>query len=436
MPTFALSTLVAKPWYRWVVFAVANLAFTFGVMFVALGIIVPDIMRDFSIEARQIGLLISVYSFVYALMQIPGGVLADRVGPRRVMSFFLAVGASGMILFGQAPTFGIGLAARVLVALGVSVLYVNKVKVLRGWFGADEFATAMGLGSSMGSVSRLLAGPLLAVLVVRFGWRTTYSMVGLFNLVFAVACWVFIRGRNPALADEPEEVAQASSTPSIPQAIKMCLGNWQFLALFLVALLSYGGIMSGFGAWGIPFLMQGYGMSKVNASLLMTGTGVFSLISGPMWGHISDKRLRARKPVLLIGLFGAVLGILPLATVADKLTIPLIAAILVLRSSLASAMLLSYTMANELVPASIVGVATACLNMGPYIGRSIYQALSGFIMGSPASYAADGTPIYTVGAYQSVFVPGLIAGVMAILITLLVKETMKTGDKSRPIAEE
>jgi len=63
--------------------------------------------------------------------------------------------------------------------------------------------------------------------------------------------------------------------------------------------------------------------------------------------------------------------------------------------------------------------------MGPYIGSGIYQALSGFILGSPASYAADGTPIYSLAAYRSIFVPSVIAGAAAVLIGLLVKETLK-----------
>ena len=427
--TFSFRTLETKPWYRWVVFVVVNLAFTLGVMFVSLGLIVPDIMRDFAIEAREIGLLLSAYSYVYAFMQIPAGFMADKVGPRRVMSFFLAVGAIGMILFSQAQNFSVGMVARVLIALGVSVLYVNKVKVLRGWFSTDEFATAMGLGSSVGSVSRLLAGPFLAILIAEFGWRTTYAGVGCLNLIFAAICWIVIRDRNPALVDQWQKTASETPKLSTMQAIKTCLGNRQFVGLFFVALLSYGGMMGGFGSWGTPFLMQGYGMSRVNAALLLTGTAIFSLFSGPIWGHISDKRLRARKPVLIIGLLAGVLFTLPLATMAGRLTIPIIAILLILSSTLGSARLLSYTMVNDQVPASIAGIAIACLNIGPYIGGGLYESLSGFILGSP-SYISEGTPVYSVDAYQSVFAPSLIAAVVAVIIALLLKESMRTDDET------
>jgi predicted MFS family arabinose efflux permease len=424
-PTSQPVPLTARPWYRWVVFAVANLGFTFGVMFVQLGLIAPDLMRDFSVQAQQIGILISVYSVMYALMQIPGGVLADRVGPRRVMSFFLAVGAVGMIFFGQAPTFSVSLVARVLVALGVSVLYVNKVKVIGGWFKADEFATAMGLGSSVGAVGRLLAGPALAALIGQFGWRSTYCMVGVLNLFFAVACFVIIRDRDPALEVEQEAEQEAVPRPGIVESIKMCFGNWQFVALFFVALLSYGGMMGGLGAWGIPFLMQGFGVERFDASMIMMGTALVSLVTGPMWGRISDKLLRARKPVLLIALAGCVLGVLPLVAAADRLPLAVVAGLLAFRAFFTSGLLISYTMASELVPSSVLGVAMAGLNIGPYVGGAIYQAASGFILGNPESFMTDGTPIYGMGDYQLVFLPGLVAWVVGILVVLFVNETMK-----------
>jgi hypothetical protein len=102
-----------------------------------------------------------------------------------------------------------------------------------------------------------------------------------------------------------------------------------------------------------------------------------------------------------------------------------VAIILCFQGTLTSALLLPYTIVNELVPTSVSGVAAAGLNMGPYLGSGIYQALSGFILGSPASYAADGTPIYALAAYQAIFVPSVIAGVAAVLIGLLVKETLQ-----------
>jgi len=426
-----LPTFQARPWYRWAVFAVANLAFVFGMMSVSLGLVVSDLMRDLTIEAQQIGLLIAVYSYTYALMQIPGGLLADRVGPRRVMPAFLVLGGLGTFVFSQAPSFGLALAARVLTALGLSVLYVNQVKVLRGWFRPEEFATAMGIGSSISTVGSLLLSPLLAVSVTSFGWRTTFAASGVINLVMAAICWIVIRDRDPALIQDTDE-AETEATLSLGQALKTCLWNRQFMLLFLVALLSYGGLMGFQQTWGLPFLMQSYGLTRVQAAWLVSGTWGISLLAAPVWGSLSDKRLRARKPVMLLGLVGCALPVALLAGLAHKMSIPQVTVVLGLQGVFSSALLLPYTMVNESVPASVSAVAAAGLNMGPYIGSGIYQALSGFMLSSPTSYATDGTPIYAVAAYQTLLIPSAIAGLSAILLGLIVKETMRQKNQGSP----
>lgn len=429
-------SLVARPWYRWVTYLVANAAFTSGVLVSSVGIVIPEIMRDLTIEADRAGLVIGAYSYTYALMQIPGGIMADRAGPRRTMSLFLLIGASGIILFSQAPTFSLALVGRVLTALGVGVLYVNQIKVLRGWFKADEFATAMGIGSSINSIGSLVASPLLALLVEEFGWRSSFTGVGFLNMGFAVVCWMAIRDRNPYSKDSVEEGQSASPSIGVLQSLRIVFGNKQFIYIFLIGSLSFGGLMGIFFSWGLPFLMQGYDLSRINAALIMTVSSIFILFGGPLWGHISDKRLKARKPVLLFGLIGSTIAIIPIAFVAEQISVTIIVVSFAFMGFSLSGLLLAYTMVNELFPASIAGVAAAGLNMGPYIGSGIYQALAGYMLGTPASYAADGTPVYTLLAYQSVFWPGVIAGLVAIVIITRVKETMKTGQVAESQSDE
>jgi sugar phosphate permease len=417
---------VFRPWYRWAVFAVANLAFTVGVMFVSLSIITPDLMRDFGIQAQQMGLLFSAYTSTYALMQVPAGLLADRVGPRKVMAVFLVIGGVGTLVFSQAPGLSVGVAGRILTALGVSVLYVNQVKVLRGWFTAEEYATAMGIGGSINTAGSLIATPLIAAAVTHLGWRTTFAIAGGMNVLMAIICWIVIRDRNPALPVEEDAGSKKDGqTQSTLQTIWTALLNRQFILLFSIALLSYGGLLGFFGSWSIPFLMQGYGLSRMNAAYLMTGVSALSLISSPMWGRLSDKILQARKPVVSLGLAGAILSFLPLTFMAHQMNYVHVGLTMGLLVISTGALLVPYTMVNESVPASISGTAIAVLNMGPYIGGSIYQALAGFILGDAASFAADGTPIYAIADYQSAFLPSVIAGVLALVLSFLLKETMK-----------
>lgn len=420
----ASKALSARPWYRWVVYAVANLAFNFGAMLSDIGIAIPDIMRDLSIEAEQIGVIIGVYSYTYAFMQIPGGILADRVGPRRTMSAFLFVGGGGIIFFSRAPEFDVSIAARVVTALGVSVLYVNQIKVLRGWFKPDEFATAMGIGSAINAAGGLALRPLLAVVVESVGWRSTFASLGMVNLLFALLCWIVIRDRNPQW-EQASEQEDGEPQMGVLQSIKTVFGNRQFLFLFFITALAFGGLRGIFWGWGLPLMMQGFSLPRVSAALMIMLVSLFGLVGSPLWGRLSDKKIRARKPILLMGLVCSTITILPFVFWAPQLKVPHLLVILPLMGATGGGLLLSYTMVNELVPASIAGVAAAGLNMGPYLGRGLFQPLAGYILGSPASYGVDGTPLYTLSDYQSIFLPALISGIAAILLLSRVRETMK-----------
>ena len=254
-------------WYRWLVYSIANFAFLVGVMLSSVGIAIPEIMRDFSIEADQMGQIISAYSYTYALMQIPGGLLADRVGPRKTMTLFLLIGGAGILLFSQAPNFPLGVAGRILTAFGVGVLYVNQIKVLRGWFAPAEFATAMGIGASINSIGGLVARPLLAVLVENLSWRVAFSSVGILTMLLAVVIWIIVRDRDPNLAVSMDAQTNKNEVQQgVWQSIRTVLSKPQFFLLFFIALLAYGGMMGVFFGWGLPFLMQGYGLSRVNAA--------------------------------------------------------------------------------------------------------------------------------------------------------------------------
>jgi MFS family permease len=356
-------------------------------------------------------------------MQIPGGILADRIGPRKVISSSIFIGAIGVLIFSQAPNFAISIVGRVFTALGVSVLYVNQIKVLRGWFAPEEFATALGVASSINAAGSILATLGTAASVTKFGWRSSFAFIGFLDILVGLACWVIIRNENPNWARKRE--ISSEKRPSILLALKTCFGNSQFILLFFVALFSYGGLTGVFVAWGMSFLMQGYHLYRMTAALLMTGTSIFSLLSAPFWGRLSDKWLHARKPVLIMGLTGSVLAITPLAALANHLTIILLGITLSIMGLFTSTFVLSYAMANELVPIGIAGIASAGLNMGPYIGQGIYQFISGLILGNPASIAADGTPIYSIQAYQMIFWPSVISGIIAIFLSLRVRETIR-----------
>jgi len=152
---------------------------------IAPAVVSADLMRDFGATGAALGSLAAMYYYLYTVMQIPAGVLADTVGARLSVTLGNGVSGIGSILFGLADTFWEAALGRALVGLGVSVVFVGLMKSNTLWFRDRDYGFISGLTLLLGNVGALLAaGPLAGVLTI-WSWRTVFVALG----VLALALW-------------------------------------------------------------------------------------------------------------------------------------------------------------------------------------------------------------------------------------------------------
>lgn len=144
--------------YRWIVFAVLGLD---GALLSFRCVWGATLSRHeataWRLDARQLGILAAVGFLPYALMQAPGGYLTDRFGGQRIVSAALTATAAGTALFAVAPTFGIAVAARIVIGAGSALILLPSLAVLARWFRTREFATIQGAYLLLSSCGSLLA---------------------------------------------------------------------------------------------------------------------------------------------------------------------------------------------------------------------------------------------------------------------------------------
>ena len=128
-------------------------------------------------------------------MQFPAGLLSDSIGPRKTATFFLAIAGVGSLLFGLASGIGVAVAARVMVGVGVSMVFIPAMKIFSQWFRISEFAFVTAILSLMGGVGALTAATPLALVTGWFGWRASFELIGMGTLVMAVLVWILVRNR-------------------------------------------------------------------------------------------------------------------------------------------------------------------------------------------------------------------------------------------------
>jgi MFS transporter, ACS family, D-galactonate transporter len=176
---------------------------------------------SFGLSMVAFGFLSSAYSWTYALMQIPAGVLLDRFGVRRVglVSTLLWSAASfgAAISSGLAGLFG----ARFLLGIGESPTFPANAKALGYWFPQAERSLATAITDSAAKFSTAIGVPFLGLLLLRFGWRWSFAVTGLISfLYFVLFYWTYFNPRDDkGLSDEEFQFmarggVQQAGTPS------------------------------------------------------------------------------------------------------------------------------------------------------------------------------------------------------------------------------
>ena len=344
--------------------------------------IASELTRTFSISGAVLGTLAATYFYVYTLLQIPVGVLADTLGPRRLLTGGSAIAAVGSLLFALAPVWEIAAVGRTLVGIGVAVAFIAILKVSAMWFAPERFATVTGVTMFAGNLGAVVAGAPLAWVVTQTSWRGVFVALAVLSGLLAIATWLRVR-------DHPEELGYPAAHAAAPAAASAARVPWRH-ALTRVLLnpstwpaffvnFGVGGSFLAFaGLWAVPFLQQVYGMSRVEAaqhsSLLLLGVAFGALAIGA----ISD-RLRSRTGVMRVVVLAYTLSWAPwLLHVQWPLWATL--AWFALMGLLIPGFSLSWTIAKESNPPQFAGIATAVVNVGIFLGTGILQPWVGWVL--------------------------------------------------------
>jgi sugar phosphate permease len=365
---------------RRIVFALALASFVLSFFHrTAPAAIAGELTQAFAISGAVLGTLAATYFYVYTVLQIPVGVLADTLGPRKLLTGGSAIAAVGSLLFALAPAWEIAAAGRTLVGIGVSVAFISILKVSAVWFPANRFATLAGMTMFAGNLGAVIAGAPLAWLVTQASWRSVFVGLAALSALLALASWWRVRDR-PEDAGLPAVNPVTPTTARLPwlHAVLRVLANRATWPAFFVNVGVGGSYLTFAGLWAVPYLQQTRGMTRVDAaqhtSLLLLGVAIGSLVIG----LISD-RLQSRRGVMRAFVLLYLLSWLPWLLHADW---PLAATLgwFLLMGLLIPGFTLSWTIAKEANPVEFAGIATAVVNVGIFLGTGILQPLVGWVL--------------------------------------------------------
>jgi len=407
----------------------------FGALFYLLGffhrvapaVITTELMRDFKISAGALGNLSAFYFYSYVAMQIPTGILADRWGPRRLLTAGALIASAGAVTFALAQDLGWASAGRFLIGGSVAVAFVGLLKVAVGWFAPNRFALVSGLALFFGVVGAVSAGPPLRLLVDHFGWRPVVLFSAATTLLVSAGTWLFVRDYPHEkgyldFSNPPLGAKQNKSGSGIIADLIEVFTYRNTILLFLVPGGIVGCMLTFSGLWGVPYLVTVHGVSPAVAATLTSSLLAAWAVGSPFFGWLSD-RLGNRKFLYVTGCGISMIGWGMIVMIND-LSLSSLSAVLLITGFASGSMIISFAFIKESVPVRLSGTVSGVINMGVMTGPMILQPAVGWVLDRMwAGNMASGVRIYSFSAYRSGFALMLVWITLSFVLLFFTHET-------------
>jgi MFS family permease len=361
--------------------------FAAGLYFVAvfhrmvLGVAAFEAERRYHVGAGALSAFTAVQLAVYLAMQVPVGLAADRVGPRRSLAAGMAAIAAGEAIFALSGTLGAGLAGRALIGLGDAFVFVNVLRVAHTWFPPSRAALLTALTSLLGALGQLLTTVPAHLALDGLGWTATFAGAAALTALLAAGALGVVRDA-PAASSSAGEVEPAPGHDRILATLgaawrqrRTRLGFW-----------AHFGLMTPFvtmtALWGYPWLVEAQGIPRATAASWLGFAVVALAIAAPFVG-----RLGGRGPYMQVRM-ALVTGTLLVLAWAAVLAWPgarpphaLILAALAISGVGSAVSVVAFMLARAGNPAHVAGSATGLVNCGGFLAGSVAILLAGVLLG-------------------------------------------------------
>ena len=345
-----------------------------------LGIAAPSLSSELKLSPEELGWAFSAFGWSYAIAQVPGGWLLDKLGNR--LTYFLSVTIWSLFTFLQGLTRGLPSLFTFRFGLGLAEApcFPLNNRVVMAWFPAGERARATAV-YTVGEYVGLALSPLLLWIASFFGWRTMFYAVGCCGVVFGGLWWMLYRDqvaptgtRQPAAVSWRDVARLLKLRPILGASLGQFGGN-STLVFFLT--------------WFPTYLARERGMDWIRS-------GAFAILPyiaagcGVMFGGwFSDGLLRrgssltfARKLPVVAGLLGSSTIILANYASSDVVVIAVMSVAFFAQGMTG----LGWAVMSEIAPLSRIGLAGGLFSLAANLAGIFTPLVIGFILGSTGSF--------------------------------------------------
>jgi MFS family permease len=345
--------------------------------------------QRFHIGSAQLATFTMVQLFVYAAMQIPVGVILDRVGAKKLLVTGVLLMTGGQFAFAFASTFGAGVTARVFVGMGDAMIFISLVQLVALWFPPARTAMVTQMTGVVGQIGAIAATAPLSAALHSVGWTWSFAVAASVGLVLVIVLIVVVKD-SPYENHHRDELKMRA----VGRALKLAwtepgtrLGLWSHFTV------QFGATVFAL-LWGFPFLVSGQGLTPGAASGLLIIMTVTAVVTSPLIGGFVT-RFPYSRSTLILWIVASIMTVWAVVLLwPGRAPLWLLVVLVVVLAVGGPGSMVGFDLARTFNPPTRLGSATGIVNVGGFVASLGTVALIGIILdkvapGGPSTYTVD-----------------------------------------------
>lgn len=357
------------------------------------GLMMNQIMEQFSIDASHFGFLAALYYYGYSGMQIPVAIMLERYSTRSVLFILALLCGLATLAFSYTDNWFLACLSRFLIGAGSAVGFLGVSKVVSLWFPKTQYARMIGFSFTVGLLGAIYGGKPVSLLVASYSWQTVVFFLASIAILIGFSAYFFLN--SPKKHSQPQEEEKFKL-----KYFKSLLSSPLIWMLAIANFLMVGSLEGFADVWGVSYLMTTFTIPKEEAAQLISFIFIGMLVGGPLLAY-SSKRLGNYMVITLSGLLMAFAFVLILASAQYNWY--WFASLLFVIGMMCCYQVIVFAAGAELVSSQLLGVTVAFLNCINMLGGSFFHTMIGRTMDAywTGTLNHEGMRLYTLESYKA-----------------------------------
>lgn len=355
--------------------------------------------QRFEVAATSLSTLAVAQLVVYAIMQVPVGILLDRFGSKAMLVFGTIVMTFGQFLVSISEQLAVAVIGRMFVGLGDAFVFISVIRLVNGWYEGARATRVQQLVTNTGQLGQAVSAIPFAFLLGEFGWNSSFMILAAASLtVIFISALFVVNDREPRHENQ--------KTPSIKNVIAQLFENVRHpgvrMAFWTHFLLQSAPSVFAL-LWGYPFLVGGQGIEPHIASLLLSSFVVIGFLVGPLISSFYARYPRRRSFLILGNVLALFLAWSLVIFIPGKAPIWLVWLLCLVLAISGPMSMIAMDYARSFIKKSRLGTATGFVNIGGFVATFIMMFLAGVILDlvkASADAAGASAELYSMEGFR------------------------------------